>query len=212
MAYIFLDESGDLGFDFSKKGTSRNFLITILLTNEPKKISNCIKHLKENALQKKYKRMPEIKFNNSPGAFRKKIIQKLAQQEITIFAFCLNKIKMVSDLHDKKDKVYNYITGLLFDKILSALSPQEEIIMTVDKVKVGKIQIEDFNFYLGLKLFLAGQADRKLEVVHVDSQGNRCIQAVDFVSGSIFRKYEFGDSGLYNFIKGKIINEVFWPK
>lgn len=30
MAYIFLDESGDLGFNFNKKGTSKFFLITFL--------------------------------------------------------------------------------------------------------------------------------------------------------------------------------------
>jgi len=210
--HIYLDESGDLGFDFSKKGTSKNFLITVLLTRESKKIANCIKHLKEDALQKKYKKIPEIKFNNSPEVFRKRIIHKLSQQEIFILVFCLNKRKIVSKLHDKKDKVYNYITGLLFDKILNATNPNEELIMTVDKVKVGKIQIEDFNFYLGLKLFLAGQSNRKLVVNHVDSQKDRCIQAVDFISGSIFRKYEFRNLNFYNLIKSKIISEIFWPK
>ncbi len=124
----------------------------------------------------------------------------------------MNKRKIVSKLHDKKDKVYNYITGLLFDKILNATNPNEELIMTVDKVKVGKIQIEDFNFYLGLKLFLAGQSNRKLVVNHVDSQKDRCIQAVDFISGSIFRKYEFRNLNFYNLIKSKIISEIFWPK
>lgn len=210
--YIYLDESGDLGFDVEKKGTSKHFLITVLLTREPKKIANCIKHLKEDALQKRYKRIPEIKFNNSPGKFRKRVIQKLAEQEISILTFCLNKIKIVTKLHDKKDKVYNYITGLLFDKILSATNPEEELIMLVDKVKVGKIQIEDFNFYLELKLFLSGENKRKLEVQHVDSQRDRCIQAVDFISGSIFHKYEFQSEELYNLIKGRIISEVFWPK
>lgn len=212
MVYIFLDESGDLGFDFSKKGASKYFLITIMLTREPKKIANCIKRLKENALQKKYRKMPEIKFNNSPGVFRRRTIQKLSEQEISIFAFCLNKVKVITKLHNKKDKVYNYITGLLFDKILNAAHPGEDLTMTVDKVKVGKIQIEDFNFYLGLKLFIAGQAERKLEIIHADSQKERCIQAVDFISGGIFRKYEFRDLSFYNVMKGKITGEVFWPK
>lgn len=30
MAYIFMDESGDLGFDFRKKKTSKVFVITCL--------------------------------------------------------------------------------------------------------------------------------------------------------------------------------------
>lgn len=105
--YIYLDESGDLGFDFRKKGTSKHFIITVLLTREP---------------------------------------------------------------------------------------------------------MEDFNFYLGLKLFMAGQMDKKLKIIHVDSQKDRCIQAVDFVSGSVFCKYEVCSLNLYSLIKGKIISEVFWPK
>lgn len=32
MAYIFLDESGDLGFDFRKKKTSKVFIVTCLFT------------------------------------------------------------------------------------------------------------------------------------------------------------------------------------
>ena len=28
--YIYLDESGDLGFDFSKSGTTRKFVVTLL--------------------------------------------------------------------------------------------------------------------------------------------------------------------------------------
>lgn len=210
--HIYLDESGDLGFDFKKKGTSKHFIITVLLTTNPKRIANCVKHLKEDALQKKYKRIPEIKFNNSPETFRKRVIRKLSEQDISVFIFCLNKNKIVEKLHEKKDKLYNYITGLLFDKILNTVNPQEELIMTVDKVKVGKMQIEDFNFYLGLKLFLSGGGERKLEVIHVDSQKDRCIQAVDFISGTVFHKYEFRDLSLYDLIRGRIVNEVYWPK
>jgi len=32
MAYIFMDESGDLGFDFSKKKTTTFFLVTFIFT------------------------------------------------------------------------------------------------------------------------------------------------------------------------------------
>ena len=32
MTYIFLDESGDLGFNFRKKKTSKYFIVTFLFT------------------------------------------------------------------------------------------------------------------------------------------------------------------------------------
>jgi hypothetical protein len=124
----------------------------------------------------------------------------------------LNKAKIISKLHDRKDKIYNYVTGLLFDKILNSVDAGEELVMTVDKVKVGKLQIDDFNFYLGMKLSSAGQAARKFRIIHADSQKDRCIQAVDFIAGSIFRKYEFKDAKLYGCLRQRIISEVLWPK
>ena len=35
----------------------------------------------------------------------------------------------------------------------------------------------------------------------------KSLQAVDFVSWAIFRKYEFGDDSYYNVVKEKIIEE-----
>ena len=44
MIHLYLDESGCLGFDFSKKKTSKNFTITILATKDSnKEISFAIK-------------------------------------------------------------------------------------------------------------------------------------------------------------------------
>lgn len=36
MAHIFLDESGDLGFNFKKKNTSKFFIVTILFVEGSK--------------------------------------------------------------------------------------------------------------------------------------------------------------------------------
>ncbi len=33
MPYIFMDESGDLGFDFDKSGTTNYFVITLLFAD-----------------------------------------------------------------------------------------------------------------------------------------------------------------------------------
>ena len=42
MNFIFLDESGDLGFDFSKRKTSSNFIITCLFVKEKGSIEKII--------------------------------------------------------------------------------------------------------------------------------------------------------------------------
>ena len=43
MPYIFFDESGDLGFDFTKKRTSRYFVVTFLLATEKRPIERSVK-------------------------------------------------------------------------------------------------------------------------------------------------------------------------
>src|SRR3989338_1991496 len=41
--YVFLDESGDLSFDFDKRGVSANFIITILIVENPKPLERAVK-------------------------------------------------------------------------------------------------------------------------------------------------------------------------
>lgn len=55
MIYIFLDESGDLGFDFSKKNITNKFVITLLIcsSNEARK---SIKKAIERTIKNKHKK------------------------------------------------------------------------------------------------------------------------------------------------------------
>ena len=43
MGYIFLDESGDLGFNFKKKKTSKVFIITCLFVENKRSIEKIIR-------------------------------------------------------------------------------------------------------------------------------------------------------------------------
>ena len=54
MAYIFLDESGDLGFDFEKKRTTKYFVVTFLFVNEKRPIEKIIKSI-HRGLRKNYR-------------------------------------------------------------------------------------------------------------------------------------------------------------
>ncbi len=43
MAYIFLDESGNLGFDFKKKKTTKFFVITFLFVKNRNSLNKIVK-------------------------------------------------------------------------------------------------------------------------------------------------------------------------
>ncbi len=43
MAYIFMDESGCLGFDFTKPKTSKHFIASFLLSSDKKSLDRVVK-------------------------------------------------------------------------------------------------------------------------------------------------------------------------
>lgn len=55
MAYVFLDESGDLGFDFSKGKTSKYFVITFLFVVNKDQVEKIVKKIFHGFLPKELK-------------------------------------------------------------------------------------------------------------------------------------------------------------
>ena len=83
--HIYLDESGNLGY--SEK-SSKYFLIALLVTKNHKSIDNCIKRIRQRKLKKKFKEIPELKFNNSDEIIKKLILKCIANREEIYITFC----------------------------------------------------------------------------------------------------------------------------
>ena len=200
--YIFLDESGDLGF--SKK-SQQYFVIAILITKDKKPIENCIKRVRQRKLPKKYKRIPELKFRNSNRIIRKSVLKCLSKRDVEISYILLNKRRVYRRLQDKKNIVYNYITSFLLQKVLSEESDKIEFV--VDRLYTKKNR-EEFNSYINYKIRRVLRRTIKISIEHKNSEEERCLQAVDFVAGAIYRKYVFDDESYYSIIRDKIQEEI----
>ncbi|HHT9144460.1 MAG TPA: hypothetical protein ACFYD4_02095 [Candidatus Wunengus sp. YC61] len=69
----------------------------------------------------------------------------------------------------------------------------------------GKFLNENFKNYLTNQARNNYRVDIKIEIkTPYEEKG---LQAVDFISWAIFRKYEYGDDSYYNIIKEKIVEE-----
>ncbi|HJH25901.1 MAG TPA: hypothetical protein C5S37_03805 [Methanophagales archaeon] len=200
--YIFLDESGDLGF--SKK-SQQYFVIAILITKDKKPIENCIKRVRQRKLPKKYKRIPELKFRNSNRIVRKSVLKCLSKRDVEISYILLNKRRIYRRLQDKKNIVYNYITSFLLQKVLSEESDKIEFV--VDRLYTKRNR-EEFNSYINYKIQTELRRTIKISIEHKNSEEERCLQAVDFVAGAIYRKYVFDDESYYSIIRDKIQEEI----
>lgn len=196
--HIFIDESGDLG-----PLGSKYFTIVALTTHYSIQLRRIIKKLRERKMKKKLKELPEIKANNSNETIRRFVLNKIAQTECDISAVAIPKTKIRQDLFENKEKLYNYLCGLLFEHI----SLKADVVdIVIDKKHSNRLLREDFNQYIESKI-KARRKEIKVSIKHVDSFASNELQAVDFVAWAVNRKYTHGDSTFYDLIKQKVRND-----
>ena len=206
MKYVFLDESGELGF---KSTSSKYFIITLLSCDEGEiyDLKRIMKKVRAKIIKKKMKKYPELKGNNSTDKIREDVLKRFAKTQAEIFVIILEKSKVYEYLKNKKDKLYNYLSNL----ILNECSLEEShICLVVDKSKTNRSLREDFDNYIRNNLSQKNN-NCNLIIKHENSQKEGCLQVLDFISWSIFRNYEHKDSSFMNIIKNKIVikKEVF---
>ena len=201
--YIYIDESGDLGF--KKKGASKYFMITLLITKDPKKVKRVIKKCRQRILKKKHKKFPELKASKSSPLIRKYILKELAKLDLSVLTIILNKSQVYDYLKTKREKLYNYIAGLILAE--AQLEPSYENVVIDKRVKKKAVR-RDFDTYIQDKIDKKRLLPiKRLRISHFNSQKREALQAMDFVSWAIFRKYEHKDTIYYDFIKEKISTE-----
>jgi len=198
--FIFIDESGDLG-----RGGSTYFVIVALGTHERERLGRIMKRLRERKLKKKLKETPELKGNNSNDEIRRFVLGRLALLPCTISAVAIPKSKVKDYLFEHKNKLYNYLCGLLMEQI----SLKADIIdITIDKKDNNRLLQEDFNQYIRTRI-LGRRPEVRIKIQHLDSHSSNELQVADFVVWAINRHFSGKDSEFYDLIKSKITNAGF---
>lgn len=204
MAYIFLDESGDLGF--SKK-SSRWFLVTIAISKDARCIEKIVRKV-WRSLRKKYKHIGELHASNEKDITRSKMLHMIMEySDIKIMTVILDKSKVYIDLQNQKNYLYNFTANILLERLHNRdiFTHGETIDLIVDRKDTKKSLRENFVNYLTNSM--NKRRTEKFTVVLHASHENKSLQAVDFISWAIFQKYEKGNFEFYEIIKNKIIDE-----
>jgi arsenate reductase-like glutaredoxin family protein len=206
MSYIFMDESGDLGFDFSKKGTSQFFVITFLFSNNKRGIDKCVKKV-HAGLRKRYNSVGVLHAYKEEPVTRKRLLSLLAVKDCSIMAIVLNKRKVYTNLQDEKPVLYNYVANILLDRIFSKklLRGDEPIEIIASRKETSRFLNLNFKSYLQSQL--AKNHNVAVSVTIKTPAQEKALQAVDLVSWAIFRKYESRNEEYYRMIKGRIVEE-----
>jgi hypothetical protein len=210
MWYLYMDESGDLGFDFVTKKPSNFFGITLLLVKGKdghRELRTAVRRTLRNKINPKSKRkrlIAEIKANSTVHSVKEYLLRQM-KQDFILYSIVLDKRKALPKMFEDKSRVYNYISRCILDEI-----PFEEastgIHLIVDKSK-GKSEIMKFNEAMFTQL--KGRVDPSvpLRIFHENSQMVEGLQCADLFSWGIFRKYEKNDVLCYDLFSKKIAFE-----
>lgn len=195
MWYLYLDESGDLGFDFVNKKPSKFFTITILVLNHRDANRQLIKAVKTTLRRKlnsagHQKRIKlELKGTSTTLETKKYFYEKVRGVRFGIYSITLNKKRVFERLAKNKSRVYNYISRKVLDQIPFEKNNIDRVELVLDK-SMAKPEIIEFNSYVRRQLEGRLSPSVPLDIYHWLSHENYGLQAVDLFCWGIFQKYE----------------------
>ena len=203
MVYIYADESGDMGYDFTKIATSRYFSLAFLVATERRTISTLIR--------KVFLSLPRAEKRRSSGVLhahyekpstRKMLLKGLASRDIKISSIRLDKRKVLlaENPHDLYiSMVVAMINRLYSDKIIGG---DDDIELVASRANTSRCLNARFSDSVVSRI-----GGKNFSVKIMKPSDDKCLQAVDFISWALWQKYEKEDNTYAALIEGKIVRE-----
>lgn len=216
--FIYVDESGDLGFhNMGIGGCSRFFTVAALRINgdEPYyKIKRIPKRIREKLLKRKEKIKNEFKFSKSSEAIRKRLIEELVKVEgCKIYAITIDKLNVTekSFFKENPDKLHNYLVKELIKKAIKHKKNKEPVELCIDRC-IPNSKEEEFKNHLLSKKLKMRIGDVKINISHKSSINEPCLQVADFAAGAINSKFERSNSTYVLSLGQKLNHRIYFEK
>lgn len=216
MWYLFLDESGDLGFDFVNKKPSKFFTVTILAMSSrdsEKEIAAGIKKTLRRKLNHRKNRQRivyELKGSQTTIAIKTYFYDQVRNTKFGIYSITLNKKKVYQDLTVQKDRTYNWIARQVIDQIPFPKAAGT-VQLIIDRSK-SKPEIKEFNGYIKNQLKGILPPSTPLYIEHYKSHESPGLQAADLFCWGVFQKYERSNLEWYGLYRDKILFDQIYLK
>lgn len=205
MTTIYLDESGDLGFDLTKSATSRYFVVTVLVVQQTRPLARIVKKVfrKIKSIKKKrhQKRSGVLHCHKESPTTRKHLLDLLSKEDVQIVTLLLDKQKVRVKPQGKRQNLYNYVTNYLLDRIITEkiVSDTDEITLIASRRETSKYLNKNFQEYLCDQTKQNHGLEVSIEIIpHHKDPG---LQVVDFVSWSVFRKHQYQETDYIDIIQ-----------
>lgn len=135
MWYLYLDESGDLGFDFFAKRPSNFFTVTILALREGNNNRALINAVKKT-IRRKLPRRPSVELKGSHTSIQvKRYFYGLVRSvPFGLYSLTLNKRRVYENLAQRKDRVYNFVARQVLDHV-PIEKASTRVLLVIDRSK-----------------------------------------------------------------------------
>lgn len=210
---IYLDESGDLGFDFSQKKTSRYLVIALLVCWDDAAHLAMIRAVKRTLKNKLHKNTAELKGNDLALSIKKYFLKEVSKQANWCLYVAVADKKAWVNHHisnyqrePKKKALYDEIAKRLFSQ-LDYLETTGRIDVVVDRSK-NKDEIAAFDEAIISAITERFSKKTRLTIRHRNSQEDAGLQAVDIFCAGIGKKYEKTDLTWYREFADRIAVEI----
>src|SRR3989338_2318042 len=142
MWYLYLDESGDLGFDFVNKKPTKFFTVCILALSgvqTNRKLISAVKvTLRRKLNPKKHRKriVQELKGRNTIIKVKQYFYNQVKAINFGLYAITLNKRRVYERLTREKGRVYNWMARQVIDKIPFEINKGNRVELIIDRSKV----------------------------------------------------------------------------
>lgn len=138
---------------------------------------------------------------------RIRVLKLLSSKNVSILLIYLNKHKVYSSLQDEKHILYNYVTNILLDRLYTKklIRIDKIVSLVASRRETNRFLNENFTNYLKKQISSKHRLDICVEIKTPKEE--KCLQIVDFISWSGFRKYEHNDDSYWKLVKKLVIEE-----
>ncbi|MBA3045030.1 MAG: DUF3800 domain-containing protein [Candidatus Thermoplasmatota archaeon] len=196
---VYVDESGDFGLS---DRSSRYFVMCALATSNQVGILRVLKRVRKWVLRTPLKKIPELKWSESSPELRRTVLRGLAAQDNEMWYVCLCKV----DRKKREDgNIYSDVAVRLISRVAEIKARKINVVVdrTLSRTNQARLN-EQLEAAIRSSREKLGMIEADIRFKHATGQEEPCLQAVDYVSGAVFAKYEWGDPSYFEIIESRI--------
>lgn len=202
--YVFADESGDMVF--SRNGQASRYFILVTMGALDCAIGDALQSLRRDLAWRGIGLDREFHATEDSQAVRDCVFPVIASHRLRIDATVLEKSKAKPHLTSAKERFYQYAWYYHFKSLAERFDGRFDEVLVVTASVGTKRERKNFRAAV---VDVAAQALPRVthQVASWSAASDPCLQAVDYCSWAIGRKWERGDDRSHRLIAPKIQSE-----